>query len=154
MSRISCQVLTKAVSAVQAMDLKTKEQLADEIFRTQPNMLASVVVLDRFGISMEKINFALTILLVCFTAMKISGLIWPLITQDEQDLQLQRLTTQINFSSDFKEFLLTSSTNQYIENHAEQVLLSYVSTETKKWLEHVIPEESDNGRSSINKALA
>jgi len=63
MSPISCQILTKAVSTVQAMDLKTKEQLADKIFRTQPNMLASVVVLDRFGVSMEKINSPLNILL-------------------------------------------------------------------------------------------
>jgi len=37
MSPISSRILPKAVSAVQAMDLKTKEQLADEIFRNQPN---------------------------------------------------------------------------------------------------------------------
>jgi hypothetical protein len=43
MSRISCQNLAEAISTVQVMDLKTKEQLADEIYRTQPNMLASVI---------------------------------------------------------------------------------------------------------------
>lgn len=43
MSRISCQTLVKAISTVQTMDLKAKEQLADEIHRTQPNMLASVI---------------------------------------------------------------------------------------------------------------
>jgi len=30
---------------------------------------------------MEKINFAVNILLIFFTAMKIPGLIWPLITE-------------------------------------------------------------------------
>jgi hypothetical protein len=35
MSPISSRILPKAVSAVQVMDLKTKEQLADEIFRNQ-----------------------------------------------------------------------------------------------------------------------
>lgn len=143
MSRISCQNLAEAISTVQAMDLKTKEQLADEIYRTQPNMLASVIVLGRFGVSMEKIDFALKILLICFTAMKISGLVWPLITEDEQERQLRRFTAQIQFSSNLNDSLLTSSVQQYVEGHAEQTLLAYISTETTKWLGHIVPENQD-----------
>ena len=41
MSRISRASLDRAIGKVRAMDLKQKEQLADEVFRTQPHMLAS-----------------------------------------------------------------------------------------------------------------
>lgn len=122
------------------MVFKAKEKLADEIHRTQPNMLASVIVLDRFGVSMEKINFALHILFVCFTAMKISGFIWPLITESDQEHHLQRLAARIKFSGDFSDAFI----RQYIESHTEPALLSFVSTETKKWLEQIVPEDSDN----------
>lgn len=143
MSRISCQTLVKAISTVQALDLTTKEQFADEIYRTQPNMLASVIVLGKFGVSVEKMDFALNILLLCFTAMKVSGLIWRLVTEDDQEHHLQRLTAHIKFSSNLGDTLLTSSVQQYVEAHDEQLLLSWVSTETKKWQEYIIPKDSD-----------
>ena len=76
MSRISRNALVSAVTGVQAMDMKQKEQLADEIFRSQPNMLGSVLVLNRLGVSLQKIEFALNILFVCYKAMKASGLTW------------------------------------------------------------------------------
>ena len=66
------------------MDRQWKEQLADEIFRVQPNMLGSILILPSLGVSMEKVEFALGVLLVCFQAMKDSGLAWPVITEAEQ----------------------------------------------------------------------
>src|SRR6202035_2065890 len=44
MTRISPQDMARAVGAVRAMDFGEKEALADEVFRVQPHMLASVVV--------------------------------------------------------------------------------------------------------------
>ena len=49
MSRLSTESVEKAVDAVQAMDRAQKERLADEIFRMQPNMLGSILVLPRLG---------------------------------------------------------------------------------------------------------
>jgi len=37
MSRISSQALARAIDAVHAMDFRQKEDLADEVFRIQPN---------------------------------------------------------------------------------------------------------------------
>ncbi|EKY8363980.1 hypothetical protein RDV39_004784 [Salmonella enterica] len=143
MSRITTQILAKAITGVQKMDLKEKEQLADEIYRTQPDMLASVIVLDRFGVSIEKIDFALHILFVCFTAMKISGLVWPLVTESDQERHLQRMIAQVNLSGDSRDVLFRSLVQQYVEDHTEQVLLSFVSAETKKWLGNTLPEDND-----------
>lgn len=143
MSRITTQILAKAITSVQKMDLKAKEYLADEIYHTQPNMLASVIVLDRFDVSMEKIDFALHILFVCFTAMKISGFVWPLVTESDQERHLQHMIARIKPSGNCGDVLFRNPVQQYVEDHTEQVLLSFVSTETKKWLENTSPEDSD-----------
>ena len=41
------QALARAIKSVHAMDLRQKESLADEVFRVQPNMLGSILVLQR-----------------------------------------------------------------------------------------------------------
>lgn len=85
MSRISLKALAQAITTVRAMDIEQKQQLADEIFRVQPHMLASVVVQKQLGVSLEKMDFLFDLLFVCFQAMKESGLTWPLLTEDEQE---------------------------------------------------------------------
>ena len=143
MSRISRNDLVSAITGVQAMDMKQKEQLADEIFRSQPNMLGSVLVLNRLGVSLQKIDFALNILFVCFRAMKASGLTWPTISEDDLDRQLRRFTAIAQFADDLNESLREDSMQQYIADHPEKELLAYVQTETAKWLAHIVPEEAD-----------
>jgi len=65
-----------AVDAVRAMDFSKKEALTDEVFRVQPHMLASFMAQKEFGVPLEKIDFLPNILLVCFQAMKGSGVNW------------------------------------------------------------------------------
>ena len=84
----------------QALNPKRKEQLAYEVFHAQPNMLSSVLALLRFDITLEKIDFALDMLFICFLAMKESGLTWPVITEDNQDHQLRRFTAISRFADD------------------------------------------------------
>ena len=90
MSRISRNALLRAIQAVQEMNNEQKLGLAEEIFSSQPNMLGSVLVLPRLGVSAAKQEFVLEILFLCFQAMKESALTWPLITEDEQENQLRR----------------------------------------------------------------
>ncbi|MDB0544651.1 hypothetical protein LBW62_25795, partial [Ralstonia solanacearum] len=70
MSRISLTAVGRAMASVKTMTFEQKEKLCDEIFLAQPHMLSSVLVLPKLGVSMEKVDFALELLLVCFTAMK------------------------------------------------------------------------------------
>lgn len=138
MSRITNEAMAKALVAARAMGLPEKEQLADEIFRVQPNLLASVLGLPQLGVALPKVEFALDMLLVCFLAMQASGQVWPLITEDEQERQMQRLVGIVRFGAD-----LGAAMQQYIAGHPEKILLAYVTTETSQWTASVRPEASD-----------
>lgn len=143
MSRISQGAVVNAVRKVRAMDIKQKEQLADEVFLDQPNMLAAVLVLTRFGVSMVKLDFAIDLLLICFQAMKESCLVWPVISEDEQERQMQRCVATVKFSEDLSRNLQDQTVRQYIDDHPEKALLAYVQTEVVQWMTRVVPEESD-----------
>lgn len=66
----------------------------------QPNLLGSVVALPRLGVALPKVDFAADMLLVCFLAMKVSGHTWPVITEADQDRQLQRFIAITRFGED------------------------------------------------------
>ena len=143
MSRISQNALLSAIKALQTMDMQQKALLADEIFREQPNSLGSVLVLPQLGVSLQKIEFALEILFVCFKAMKASGLVWPIISEDDLDRQSRRFTAIIHFAGDLNERLREDSMQQYIASHPEKELLAYVQSESAKWSARIVPEETD-----------
>ena len=128
MSRISTDAMAKALIAAQAMDLQQKEHLADEVFRAQPNLLGPVVVLPQLGIALSKVDFTVGILFVSFLAMKASGLTWPVITEDDQDRQLQRFVAMTRFGDDLNNRLRQRAMQQYIADHPEMELLAYVTT--------------------------
>ncbi|WP_426177548.1 hypothetical protein [Massilia sp. TWR1-2-2] len=135
--------LVSAIKKIRAMDMGQKEQLADELFRQQPNMFGSFLVQKQMGVSLEKMEFLLEILFICFQCMKESGLIWPLITEDEQDKQLARYVATVKFGEDLSPTLQDHAMKQYIENHPEQYLLAFVTVETKDWLSRIVPEDTD-----------
>lgn len=143
MSRISLRSLTRAIQKIRAMSMGQKEQVVDEMFREQPNMLVSFLVQKQMGVSFEKMEFLLEILLICFQAMKESGLTWPLITEDEQDKQLARYVATVKFGDDLSPSLTDLAMKQYIESHPEQYLLAFVTGETADWLKRIIPEQTD-----------
>ena len=143
MSRISVKVVAQAIADVRVLDMKQKEHLLDELFRDQPNMLGMFLVQQRMGVSFEKMDFLLNILITCFQAMTLSGLAWPLISIDEQDRQMARHVASVRFGADLGGKLEERAMAQYIENHPEKALLAYVMTETANWLKRIEPEESD-----------
>lgn len=144
MSRISLQALSIAIQKIRAMNMAQKEQLVDELFQEQPNMFGSFLVQKQMGVSFEKMEFLLEILLICFQAMKESGLTWPLITEDEQGKQLARYVATVKFGEDLSSSLQDLAMKQYIESHPEQYLLAFVTAETKDWLSRIVPEKTDN----------
>jgi hypothetical protein len=143
MCRISLIAMAQAMKSVKEMNLAQKEKIADEIFHAQPHMLGSVLVLQKFGVSMEKMEFAIELLIVCFVAMKESGLTWPVITEDDQELQLQLYTTTVGLGEDLSPSLRDRLMQQYVDNHPEKNLCAYVWSETANWLRGIVPEESD-----------
>ena len=117
------------------MSLPQKEELAEEIHRHQPHLLASCVVQPKLGAHINDVEFLLNILLVCYQAMKDSGLRWPMITEDEQQRQMQRWIGALDFSEHaLSNGASDSARQQYIDQYPEQPLLAFVVNETNQWL--------------------
>jgi hypothetical protein len=143
MTRISRQTLVSAVVKVQAMSVKEKEQLAGEVFKKQPHVLASCLVQKQLGVCLEKMEFLVELMLICFQAMKESGLTWPLITEDEQERQMARYVGAVPFGEDLTANLRDRAMAQYVEAHPEKELLAFVQGETTRWLQRTVPDETD-----------
>ena len=144
MSRVTPQALADAITIIRAMGIEQKERLADELFRTQPNMFGSALALQRTGVSLAKIEMALDLLFVCFQSMKQSGLPWPLITEADLDKQLGRYVATVRFGEDLSPAQSQRAMKQYLETHPEKPLLAYVTDELNKWLVRIAPEDTDN----------
>ncbi|WP_168787767.1 hypothetical protein [Paraburkholderia aromaticivorans] len=143
MTRISLDAMARAMRAVEAMNLSQKEALTDELFLAQPHMLGSVLVLPKLGVSMEKTEFAIELLLLCFQAMKASGRAWPPITEDDQELQQRVYVTTVRLGEDLSPMQRDRLMQQYLRNHPEQNLLACIGARTADWLERIDPEDSD-----------
>jgi hypothetical protein len=100
--------------------------LADEIFAQQPNLLASILALPRMGVGMVELEVPLHILLVTFQAMKHSGHVWPIVTEDVQDGCMQRLTARARFNEGLPGNLADKVVQQFCDEHPERNLLAFV----------------------------
>lgn len=74
-------------------------------------------------------DFLIDLLLICFQAMKESGLTWPLITEDEQERQMGRFVATVHFGDDLLGSFRDRALKQYIEAHPESELLASVNAE-------------------------
>jgi hypothetical protein len=134
MSRITVDNLAAAIRKVRAMSAKEKEVLADEIYLHQPHLLASCLVQSRLGVDQAAVEFLLNILLVCYQSMKESGLQWSVITEDEQERQMQKWIGAVQFSEHAVGSVTDGAQEQYASHHPEQPLLAFVVSETNRWL--------------------
>lgn len=130
------------------MNEADKLAFADEIFKVQPNLLASCLAQPRLGVAMESVEFLLNILFVCYQAMKESGHHWPLFSEDEQERQMARHTAAVKFSEDLSDVTIARTARDlHIEDHTETPLLAFVIGETRTWLRDLtlrrVESESD-----------
>lgn len=126
MGVITQAVMVRAAIDVNRMGPVQKVALADEIFLQQPNMLASILALPRMGVDMTQLEVPLHILLVTFQAMKLSGHVWPIVTEDIQEGCLQRLTARMRFNEGLPADLATNVVEQFYDEHAQRYLLAFV----------------------------
>lgn len=117
--------VVQAMRTIEHMDAQQQLRLGDEIFAHQPNLLASIVVLRRMGASDAQIGVALHVLFVTWLAMQASGHQWPVISEDDQDLCMQRLTARVRFAEGLSVELTRQAVEQHIGEHREQHLLAF-----------------------------
>ena len=126
MTKVTAKNLAQALKKVQSLNIKEKELICDEIYKEQPNLLASVIVQQRLGNSLQDVDVLLNILIVLYLSLKEAGITISKVTEQEQEHQLSLLKNTILFSEGLGVNLVESSVNQYISNHKEPPLLAYV----------------------------
>ncbi|UUZ62572.1 hypothetical protein LP414_08510 [Polaromonas sp. P1(28)-13] len=84
----------EAVLRFERMTFQDRERLAEEIHARQPNLFFSVLVLQRYGATLEQIEVVLNLLLVFYEAMRISERAWPIISEDVQERCLRRISAR------------------------------------------------------------
>jgi hypothetical protein len=125
MTAITRQLLVDAVRQVERMSFNEREQLADEIYAEQPNLLASIIVLQNFGAALEQMEVVLNLLLVIYSAMKVSGKSWPVISEGVQDRCLKRITAGARAIEKLPSSRQQLATDNAIAEHRERELLAY-----------------------------
>lgn len=142
--RISVKHVASAVRKLQLMDMPQKTAIIDEIYVKQPNLLASCVVPRKFGVDDQTVEFLLNLLLTCYVAMRESGFEWPLISESEQERELERTVGAILFSEQLTDPVAADAARaQYISAHPEQPLLALVTTECNAWLQDLARKKAE-----------
>jgi hypothetical protein len=126
MTLISQAVLARATIDVNGMSAAQKVRLADEIYIRQPNLLASILVLPRFGVSAVQLEVPIHVLLVTYQAIKRCGHTLPVISEDVQDACMQRLTATMRFTEGVPPALASQMITQLCVDHPERYLLAFV----------------------------
>jgi hypothetical protein len=142
-SRISRASLVHAIAKVRAMDMRQREELIDEVACNQPNIHACVLMQKRFGVSHEKLNHLLYIMLVCFQAMKESELVWPVIGVSEIDRHMPVYIGLVKCDEYMESGTRDKKLSRYIDDHPERELFAYVYEETAHWHTTIVPEYTD-----------
>lgn len=143
MGRISRDALAYAIAGVDAMTTPQQEDLADEIFKAQPNMFGSILSLRKLGVPADRMEFPVKMLLVCFQAMKESGIAWPKVTEHDLSTQLKRWLSSVQMGDKLNAKLRIYSTQVYIDAHPEKDLMAYGITSMAQWLTDRPALESD-----------
>jgi hypothetical protein len=125
MTAISSQTLVDAVLRFERMSFNERNQLAEEIHAQQPNLLYSVLVLQRFGATLEQMEVVLKLLLVFHIAMTMSGTVWPVISEDVQERGLKRIGARARFIEGLTPLQQQQATADTIADHTEQQILAY-----------------------------
>ena len=123
---VSAAHLAAAIVAVKAMDVRQKEQVCDRIHAEQPDLLASVLALPRLGVSMQTVDVVLSILIVLTLAIDNSDQRLAIVTEADQERELQRLVAIVRFSEGLDAAVMAQSIQQTTAYKRESVLLAYV----------------------------
>ncbi|WP_447777908.1 hypothetical protein [Variovorax boronicumulans] len=126
MTLLTQALMVRANIDVDRMSAQQKVELADEIYVQQPNLLASILVLLRYGVDMLQLEVAIHVLLVAFQAMKHCGHALSTIFQDVQETCLQRLTATMKFTEGVPPDLVAQMITKFCADHPERYLLAFV----------------------------
>ncbi len=138
------EVLASAIRTVHKMGPEETGRSIETVGARQPNLLLSVLAVEKLGVSRENTEFLLKLLLVAFEAMRQSPYDWEVISEDEQERHLQRIVGNAKLSEGLDPESQSRLTQKMIEAQPEQPLYAFVTNELIQWRRHLVhPQESD-----------
>jgi hypothetical protein len=126
MTAISSRVLADAEIHFRGLTFDERVKLADEVHARQPNLFFSVLALQLQEATLEQMEVVLNILLVYYTAMRLSGHKWPVISEDDQERCLKRVTGRVRFLDGLTAQQQSQVINDAITAHPEKPMLAYL----------------------------
>ena len=97
---------------------------SDAIYAKQPNLLASVLVLTRYGVTHQELDVALKILFILYEAIGETGFEIRTIIEDDQDRCLRRVTGRARFLDGLDAQSSDRAVADQIRDHPEPLLLA------------------------------
>lgn len=126
MTSISSRVLAHAEIHFNRLSFDERLKLADEVHEHQPNLFFSVLALQLQGSTLEQIEVVLSLLFVYYTAMRISGHRWPVVSEDDQQRCLGRVTGRVRFIEGLTAQMQSQAVSDAITAYPEKPLLAYL----------------------------
>lgn len=129
MTHIKPEHIAKAVLVVNSLNVSGKKQLVDEIFQTQPNLLASILVLKRLATPDADLEVALNILFICYEAVRASNIKIANVSEVDYECCLARVVGRANFIEGLSSEMRVKAIESQIKDHGEPFLLALVLSE-------------------------
>lgn len=129
--RIRAEHIANAVRRYRALPRKDVAARVDALHGRQPNLLASVAVQTQFGASSHTLEFLLEVLIVCDLAVQEAGVVWPTVSEAEQERHLARLTARVTRSDSLG---TAAPSSRDVREHPEPALLAWVVGSCQAWL--------------------
>ncbi|BEP62263.1 hypothetical protein GmRootV213_28170 [Variovorax sp. V213] len=126
MTLLTQAVMVRANIDIDRMRAQQKVELADETYVQQPSLLASILVLSRYGVDMLQLEVPIHVLLVALQAMKHCGHALPTISEDVQEICVQRLTATMKFTEGVPQDLVEQMITRFCVDRPERYLLAFV----------------------------
>jgi hypothetical protein len=95
---VSAAHLAAAITTAASMGIRDKERVCDRIYAAQPNLLGSVLAQRSLGVSMPTIDILLNILIVLYLAIEESGQVLAIVSEADQERELQRFAAAVRFT--------------------------------------------------------
>jgi hypothetical protein len=122
--RIQPEHIAAARYRVDGYSLQESERLADEVFKAQPNLLSSVLVLSRYAVPAEHIDVALKVLFICYEAVRMANLTMRQITEGDQERCLSWIGGRARFIECLPAETAALAVQGQVGTHPEKYMLA------------------------------
>jgi hypothetical protein len=127
-AKITQTLLADAIVKCNNFSIEEKSNYVDILYTRQPQMLGTIIVLYRLGVSEATMEPLMELLFIISIALENGKIELPPASEDLIELCYERVTSRMTQETDARlsELEKRKASQDYIEQHPEQWLLAYV----------------------------